>query len=147
MTRYMTKDKERFLDLIKKSEKDCWEWQGQKNDGGYGLFSIDGKKVLAHRWGYEEFRKSIPEGKMIRHTCDNPGCVRPKHLKIGTAQSNYNDSIRRERTTRKLNSYEVKQIRELRLRGMSRRWITEKFGVSTDTIQDIEFNRTWKWLK
>jgi hypothetical protein len=138
-------NKSRFLDLVKKTDT-CWEWQGIKEDG-YGIFSVDGKKVAAHRWAYEAFRKPIPEGKMICHRCDNPSCVRPKHLKIGTAQSNYNDAIRRNRTSRKLTAYEVKQIRELRKRGMTRKWITEKYGVSTDTIQDIEFARTWKWLK
>ena len=77
----------------------CWEWAGKKRKG-YGMIHYKSKSYSAHRVSYELFVGRIPSPKstMICHTCDNPGCVNPAHLYAGTAKSNYEDMIDRERS-------------------------------------------------
>lgn len=79
----------------------CWEWTGCKDKDGYGIIGrrISGKKATykAHRFSYEYHVGSIPINKIIMHTCDNPSCVNPRHLKIGTPLDNNLDKIRKNR--------------------------------------------------
>jgi hypothetical protein len=75
----------------------CWIWVGCKDRHGYGKVSVQGKVVLAHRAIYEFFSNKIPTGKLLMHSCDNPACVNPEHLSIGTHQDNYDDMIRKGR--------------------------------------------------
>jgi hypothetical protein len=74
----------------------CWEWQASKTGGGgYGAVGVNGKSTSAHRVSYELFYGPILNNLLVRHTCDNPSCVRPDHLTLGT----YSDNMR-DRTTR-----------------------------------------------
>lgn len=73
------------------TENNCWEWQGHKNEDGYGKVKRNGKTILSHRLFYEVHKGIIPEGNVIMHTCDNPGCVNPEHLKSGTHLENEQD--------------------------------------------------------
>lgn len=78
------------------TDGDCWEWQAAKNPKGYGFFGLgrrgDGH-ALAHRVAYELTTGSIPDGLCVLHKCDNPGCVRPDHLWLGTRADNNRDMI------------------------------------------------------
>ena len=75
----------------------CWEWQAGKYKG-YGKFLLyQNKKVSAHRFVYESFKGAIQENFIIRHTCDNPSCVNPNHLILGTQYDNIHDMIERGR--------------------------------------------------
>ena len=71
---------------------DCWEWQGAISDTGYGAFRL-GPKLLTntHRYAYHLANRRIPEGMFVLHHCDNPPCVRPSHLFLGTAKDNNAD--------------------------------------------------------
>lgn len=69
----------------------CHEYQGSINNRGYGKFRWEGKQVLAHRASYERKNGSIPEGKLICHTCDNRKCINPNHLYAGTYGDNARD--------------------------------------------------------
>lgn len=62
----------------------CIQWQGTRNSQGYGQVVRDGVKVSAHRYAYEQAHGPIPEGHVIRHTCDNKPCVEPGHLQVGS---------------------------------------------------------------
>lgn len=87
---------------VNKPEGDsCWLLSTGKpsssDAGGYRSVNINGRKQLAHRAAYEHFNGPIPDGMLIRHACDNRGCVRPDHLLVGTAKDNADDRIARGR--------------------------------------------------
>lgn len=77
---------------------DCWEYQGGKNNIGYGMIRDEDKMRTAHRVSYEEHNNvKIPKYMCVCHTCDNPICVNPKHLWLGTMMDNINDMIQKGR--------------------------------------------------
>jgi hypothetical protein len=81
---------EKFWSLVRKDQA-CWAWTGGTNGRGYGALHVAGRKVLAHRFSYELHFGRIPPGRVIMHRCDNPICVRPDHLKLGTQLDNIAD--------------------------------------------------------
>lgn len=75
----------------------CWLWQMSCTRDGYGLLKWNKITQRAHRLAYTAFIGEIPEGNIVRHTCDTPQCCNPKHLVVGTVQDNVNDMIKRGR--------------------------------------------------
>ena len=75
----------------------CWLWLSACTSQGYGTLSTGMKWRLAHRLSYEVFVGPIPEGLVVRHSCDNPPCVNPEHLLIGTNKDNMQDAVARGR--------------------------------------------------
>jgi hypothetical protein len=80
-----------------KSEGDCVVYVGTRNKDGYGQFTTQGQFWRANRYFYSYFVGPIPKGKLIRHTCDNPPCVLPSHLILGTDADNNRDMMERGR--------------------------------------------------
>ena len=77
----------------------CWEWTGHQDKDGYGRLRANNKDLRAHRVSWEMHNKRhIPKGMQIMHSCDNPSCVNPAHLSLGTAQDNANDALSKGRT-------------------------------------------------
>lgn len=74
-------------------EDSCWEWMAAKNDRGYGKIGKGGDEgwVFAHRVAYEAAYGDIPDGQVVMHSCDNPGCCNPRHLSVGTQSQNLGD--------------------------------------------------------
>lgn len=137
----------------------CWEWQGIKHNG-YGR-TITGSRtdgtrhtVSAHRLAYETWNGSIPDGYEVCHRCDNPSCINPDHLFIGTRQDNINDRERKgrnvvkvgeEQPRAKLTKKTVKEARwERAYKGTSFQKLADKYGVSKSTMQNAINGRTWK---
>lgn len=88
-----------FWTKVTKTES-CWIWNGGKNPKGYGRFYFKGKVRQAHRVAWELYRqKEIPPNKEACHTCDNPSCVNPLHIFIGTKSDNMQDAILKGRLT------------------------------------------------
>ncbi len=86
----------RFLKHIEKMEC-CWLWTGTISLQGYGAFKYDGKRQSAHRVSYKLFKGEMPSNLIVRHKCDNRGCVNPDHLILGSSSDNYKDAIKRGR--------------------------------------------------
>ncbi len=122
---------------------------------GYPSFKRKGKLILGHRYIYEKFYGSIPEGLLVRHKCDNRECINPKHLELGTYQDNYDDMVERGRVNKakgnsiwasKLTKTDVLKIRKLLSKGYSHSKIAKMYLVSKCSITCINTGKSWNWL-
>lgn len=87
-----------FWDRVNKNGPNgCWEWTALKDADGYGLFCFESKRYSAHRFVYKIRNITIPQGHFILHSCDNPCCCNPDHLRIGTVRDNVTDAMNRNR--------------------------------------------------
>lgn len=76
---------------------DCWIWTGSIRNDGYGRYPVNRQWKGAHRVAYELYKGPIPEGLLVRHKCDNPLCINPEHLELGTNKDNVWDMYLRGR--------------------------------------------------
>jgi predicted XRE-type DNA-binding protein len=142
--------RQRFLNKIRKTET-CWEWEGSKKPPwGYGHFFANNKTLVASRVSYELHKGEIPLGLSVCHRCDNPGCVNPDHLWVGSHSDNMEDMKVKGRATRgedkqnsKLTKPIVVIIRNLHLQGISQGDIAECFGVLRPCINSVILGRRW----
>lgn len=164
----VVKSKSTRLDYIKNriinesildSETGCWNWTG-KLSKGYGFIVVNKRLDGAHRASYMCFRGSIPKELLVRHMCNNPACVNPEHLELGTNQDNANDRgnaghhCSGERNGgSKLKWNQVKEIRSLwLLNNFSHRIpkpynlsvLARMFNVKPPTIRNIVDGNKWK---
>lgn len=155
---YLEETKNRFVRFVQlpNNLNDCWIWMGWKDKDGYGHFSVGYNHCPAHRMSFELFVGKILDGMCVCHICDNPACVNPKHLFLGTHKDNMDDMKNKHRDIKargeqqgfaRLKEEDVYNIRKRIAEGQSIYKIAEIFNVSPATIYDIEKNRSWKWLK
>ena len=144
--------RDRFWKRVQKTET-CWLWTGNANLQGYGWCYMAGKMRRANRVSYIMFKGRIPKGMWVCHTCDNPRCVNPDHLFLGTPSDNSRDAFtkgRRQghsgetRPMAKLTEEKVAQIRELRKQGQRPVDLAKVFGVRASVISSICNGWIWK---
>lgn len=146
---------ERFWSKVDKQSNGCWIWTaGKKKKMGYGLFYSDKyrRTVLAHRMAYELSVGLIPDGLHVLHHCDNPSCVRPDHLFLGTETDNAADRNRKGRQSRgeqihtaRLDTLSVLELRVMyKNGGWSHRMLARRYGVTSGTITRAINHESWK---
>jgi hypothetical protein len=145
---------------------DCWVWLAHKDHAGYGQFTYESKTIRSHRVSWMLTHGEIPNGLFVCHKCDNPSCVRPDHLFLGTHSDNMRDSYKKgrkvlpERTRfvkgrqgrrgeesywAKLTSDQVVEIRQLYEQGsITQEALAQRYGVNRTTVRDIINRRNWK---
>jgi hypothetical protein len=149
-----------FWSRVEPARGGCWEWQGARNEHGYGLHDGHGR---AHRFAFDLVFGSIPPGLVVMHTCDNPPCVNPDHLVLGTKADNTRDMRRKGRArggaspgetnpSAKLTAEQVAEIRRRWAAGArpgkkgapgTKKLLADEFGVSTTLIGFIVRGEKW----
>lgn len=124
---------------------DCWEWTASKNRDGYGTFGWTPERtVLAHRFAWMLVRDlthvGVPKGMCVLHICDNPSCVNPRHLSLGTQADNVADCAKKGRRNqvrfKKLSAEQREEIRTLYDTGeFSLAALGRRFGVTYQTVR------------
>ena len=150
---------DRLFRYIKKTDT-CWEWIGAKNYNGYGVLRVYGRNLMAHRLMWIEHNGPIPEDMCACHRCNNPSCVNPNHMFLGTHSENMKDAYKKGRKGTswkfikssakgeqhwncKLDDQKVMEIRELSPI-LSTKVLAARFGVTPKSIQNIVARRTWR---
>lgn len=140
----MNKDKtlkERFYEKVGLD----WQWRGSKGKDGYGRMKFYDHIVDAHRISYTIHNGEIPEGICVLHSCDDPGCVNPEHLHLGTQFDNAMEKIERGRV-KGLRVNQVLEIRKRHKEGVNQRTLAKEFGVNFRTISSIITGVNWKHI-
>jgi hypothetical protein len=126
----------------------CWSWKKAKGSGGYGVTWFNGKTVYAHRMSYYAYVGEYDPSFLVMHTCDNPCCVNPKHLCLGTDQDNSSDMVTKDRQAKgsknglaKLTESLIPYIKESTA---SSRQLGKELGVCKTVILDIKRGLIWK---
>lgn len=129
----------------------CWIWRGSvAGRSGYGKLGFNGRTLAAHRLSWELHRGPIQPGMVVCHHCDNPRCVKPDHLFIGTTLDNVRDKIAKGRDPRGERNTEARltesQVRNILADKRSSREIGAAYGVSNTAIWLIKSGRKWKHI-
>ncbi|QBG78459.1 HNH endonuclease [Gordonia phage Walrus] len=148
------------LELIERigwdvTETGCWEWRGRRTSSGYGespvrVGDIKTGEIFAHRLAYIAWNGPIPDGLLVRHQCDNPPCINPDHLLVGTHSDNTHDAVSRERHAHgeshggaKLTETDVRELRAAHRSGSTYRELAARYGLNRYTVGRIVRGERW----
>jgi hypothetical protein len=154
-----------FLACINKLDNGCWIWTGGKHRAGYGAYH----GIQAHRYSYTIHQGAIPDGLWVLHNCpagDNPSCVNPEHLYLGTVLDNNRDTHRKGRgnppwlgkkrpesdirrgsqVSKDRTEAEVLEIRRLAMDGVRPKELMDRFCISRAALWNITIRNTWKHI-
>ncbi len=135
-----------------KDNNGCWNWSKHRGFWGYGLIKVDGKVELAHRIAYKHMISEFPSELCVLHRCDNPACINPDHLFLGTNADNMKDKVQKGRQSNvgeypgekhhnaKLTEKDVLNIRTKQLKQSE---YAQIYGVSQALISNIQLNKCW----
>lgn len=136
----------------------CWLYRGRPDHNGYGRFAMrlaqGYVQMTASRAAYLIWVGTIPDGCLVCHTCDNPACVNPRHLWLGTQTDNMRDAALKQRTrpsgcrgsahgNARLDAGAVREIRERLAAGETCKRVARDFGVARVTVNAIKTRRRW----
>jgi hypothetical protein len=131
----------------------CWVWTAARHPQGYGLIKRkDGAQLRAHRLAYELAYGPIPQGLQVCHRCDNPRCVRPSHMFLGTAEDNAADMVAKGRSARLAGErngaarLSRRDVETIRASCATYRSLAQRFNVSPSAIGLIKRRERWKHL-
>lgn len=151
-------DLNEFLSKVDRSG-DCWLWMAARGPHHYGMLGKSQQEKYAHRLSWHLHNGPIPEGLIVRHKCDNPPCVRPDHLELGTHRDNMLDAFKRGRRSNvryhrmvgvdnpahKLSERDVVAMRACYETG---RWgyrlLGQMFGVTAIAVKKVVLRQTWR---
>lgn len=147
----------RFFAKVEKQEGACWNWFGAKTPKGYGQIKIPRtrRQVQSHRLSWEIHRGEIPKNLCVLHKCDNPACVNPDHLFLGTKKDNARDMVSKGRHcygerqgSHKLSEKDVRSILAMVADGkMSQAKIAKAFGIGPMQVSRIKTGKRWAHLQ
>lgn len=154
-------DVARFWRMVRRDES-CWTWTSARNKSGHGRFAVwrhnHMTNLYAHRVSWQIHFGMIPDGLYICHRCDNPPCVRPDHLFMGTQTDNMHDAARKGRTAAPASANPLRyprgarhwnarlsedQVRSIRASQESNRTLARRFGVSEGTVRRARSHEGW----
>ncbi|WP_293756498.1 HNH endonuclease signature motif containing protein [Stenotrophomonas sp.] len=128
----------------------CWAWTGAKLPRGYGRFYFQGRAQYSHRVALRLLRGAeVPDHLVVMHSCDNPWCVNPEHLSVGTQKENMRDASRKGRVVHvqswrggrnpkaKLSDSDCMRLLDEAARGVSSRALSEQHGITITRVQQI----------
>lgn len=147
-------DASAFWSKVARSDS-CWTWSGHRDRQGYGELHHRGMYLRAHRVAWQLMNGPIPDGLHVLHHCDNPPCVNPAHLFLGTNADNVADKTAKGRgrggrgeahRNAKLTADQVREIRELAASGLTQREIAARYGVRHTAIGKILRGERWGHL-
>ena len=150
MPRHPRPPEDRFNEQVDRSDG-CWEWKGRKSKK-YGQLWMPGKRYIsAHRFSYAFFCGPIPDAMCVLHRCDNPGCVRPDHLFLGTVVDNMRDMFAKGRERigthrRKLRQEDAYAILWRGVAGEKQRDLAVEYNISRQVVGDIVNRHRWPSL-
>jgi hypothetical protein len=150
MPRWTKTAKERLFEKTAPAENGCIEWHGSANGKGYGMMVYKGRIHAAHRVSWQEHRGEIPSGLLVLHRCDNPRCVNPEHLFLGTNQDNMNDMKKKGRQytpkgeEHKRSKLTWDAVRHIRTSGEGQKALALRFNVTEQTIWWVKSGKGWK---
>lgn len=136
---------ERFNKYVYKTDY-CWFWVGFTDYAGRGQIRVDKTRVFAHRFSYQNFVGKIPNNMCVCHKCDNPSCVNPEHLFLGSIKDNNRDMIAKGRhcPAYKLGPIEVRKIRAAYARGVTQKVLGKRYGVDRAYLSLVVNHKIWK---
>lgn len=138
---------------ITQNADECWEWLGHTGTGGYGSIRFQGTVWRTHRLAYY-LHTGLAPSQDVLHSCDNPRCCNPNHLREGDDQDNTNDKVSRLRhrfgerhRCAKLTNAEVREIKiALRDKTATQKELSEQYHISGDIIAGINKGKIWKLI-
>ena len=144
-----------FWSRVQKTDN-CWLWLGYpRTREGYGGYTVSGKTYLSHRFAYLITHGELPDELQVCHTCDNPRCVNPAHLFLGTTLDNMRDRDRKGRRNAvgtkngaaRLTEQSVRDLRRRVSSGESIPALAREFGVLRGAVWNAVTRRTWRHVE